>query len=115
MMSAFPGAASPLTHLDGLGGDLANLLVTGLLAQSPTTRAVLALLTLLDPWEEMGSPVVVGEIVRLPFRVDRLRLGQTSDLLCDPVATLRAEYVNDLQSDDDAAAMADKLFPRIEM
>ena len=71
------------------------------------------LLTLLEPAERQPTPPVElsnGVAVRIPEAIDRFHLGRLADLLQDPVATLRGAYVNNLQTDDDAKAVGEKLF-----
>ena len=47
------------------------------------------------------------------YRLDRWHLDRLPALLSDPLAVLRAEYGNALQTAADATRMADKLFPRL--
>jgi hypothetical protein len=104
-------------ELAGLGRDLVDLLFeTWLLVHHPVAREVCALLTLLEaePDRPDRQPVVNDDIaLRAPIRLDRLRLDRLTSLLRDPAAVLKAKYVNALATDDDAAAMADRLFPQV--
>ena len=103
--------------LQDFGRDLVDFLLAAyLMGWHPLARQIAALLTLLEPAETQDPPPVVvnvDKIVRLPFRIDRFHLGRLSNLLSDPVGTLRAAYiVNDLLTVADANATADRLFPR---
>ncbi|MCU1265911.1 MAG: uncharacterized protein JWM21_2229 [Acidobacteria bacterium] len=110
-------AGGPLSELEGLGQDLVTLLIIAYLeGRAPALRHAAALLTLLEPAEEQqGHPPVIrdGKLLREPYRLERFRLDRLPKLLRDPVTTLRAEYGNPLATAHDAAAMADKLFPRL--
>ena len=104
-------------QLENFGTDLADFLVASYLMRwHPLARQIAALLTLveLEETQELQPPVVVGgQVVRGSYRIDRFHLDRISDLLGDPVGTLRAAYVTPLITVADANAMADKLFPRI--
>lgn len=108
---------SPSGELEGIGRDLVDLLLSLWIARRhPVAREVCALLTLLELAEDRPQrPVLVdGDIVlRIPPRLDRIRLDRLPDLLRDPVAVLKAEYVNALATEADAEAMAERLFPRL--
>ena len=52
--------------------------------------------------------------MRDTYRLDRWHLDRLPALVKDPLAVLRAEYGNAMQTVADANAMADKLFPRLE-
>ena len=83
----------------------------------PAARPAAALLTLLEPANERvgNAPVVKdGRLVRDTYRLDRWHLDRLPALVKDPLAVLRAEYGNAMQTVADANAMADKLFPRLE-
>lgn len=103
--------------MPGIGRDLVDLLIeTWLAVRHPVAREVLALLTLLEtgPDGPARPLVVVGDVaLRGPIQLDHLRLDRLPALLRDPVAVLAAEYVNALATDDEAEAMADRLFPRL--
>ena len=74
------------------------------------------LLTLIVPKELKAQPEPVvrdGEVIRLPPKLDTFQLSRLADLLREPIAILRTEYVTALETEDDAAAMADKVFARI--
>ncbi|MEO6410412.1 MAG: DUF6603 domain-containing protein, partial [Burkholderiaceae bacterium] len=107
----------PLAALEGLGRELVDLLVMGFLeSRVPAARPAAALLTLLEPADERpGNPPLVqgGRLVRDTYRLDRWHLDRLPALLKDPLAVLRAEYGNAMQTAADANAMADKLFPRL--
>ena len=51
--------------------------------------------------------------MRTSVEIARVRPGRLVDLLRDPVALLRAEYLNGLATAADAKAAADSLFPRV--
>ncbi len=103
--------------IPGLGRDLLDYLFeTWLLMRHPLAREVMVLLTLLDaePDRPERPPVIRGdEVVRAPTKIDRIRMDRLPALLRDPVAVLKARYVNALATDQDAAAMAERLFPQI--
>ncbi len=105
---------SPVAGAEGVGRGLVSLLAAAWLgSRHPVGREVAALLTVLEPAEDHAPrpPVVVnGEVLRLPVAIDRFHGNRLVDLLRDPIATLRAAYVNDLQTDEDAHAVANKLF-----
>ena len=108
----------PLAALEGLGRELVDLLLMAFLeSRVPAARPAAALLTLLEPADERAgnAPVVQGgRLVRDTYRLDRWHLDRLPALLKDPLAVLRAEYGNAMQTVADANAMADKLFPRLE-
>ena len=108
----------PLAALEGLGRELVDLLLMAFLeSRVPAARPAAALLTLLEPADERaGNPPVVegGRLVRDTYRLDRWQLDRLPALLKDPLAVLRAEYGNAMQTIAEANAMADKLFPRLE-
>jgi hypothetical protein len=107
----------PLASLEGLGRELVDLLVMAFLeSRVPAARPTAALLTLLEPADERegNAPLVQGgRLVRDSYRLDRWHLDRLPSLLKDPMAVLRAEYGNAMQTVADAHAMADKLFPRL--
>jgi hypothetical protein len=110
-------AGGPMAQLAGFGRDLADLLVGAwLTVLHPIAHQVAVLLTLIELGPDQAlTPVQLqgDQPVRLPYRIDRFHLDRLPALLRDPVAVLRAEYVNALATADDANAMADKLFPRV--
>jgi hypothetical protein len=114
---ALSDAGGPAEQIENFGRDLIDFLVAAyLMTWQPVMREVAALLTLIEPAEaqDLQPGMVVGDkVVRLPYRIDRFHLERISDLLSNPVGTLRAAYVNDLLTVADANAMADKLFPRL--
>src|ERR1051326_2792792 len=97
--------------IENFGRDLVDLLLeTWLLTHHPVAREVAALLTLLEAEPDRPtrlSPVNGDIALRTPIRLDRLRLDRLPDLLRNPVAVLKAKYVNELATDAEAAAMAD--------
>jgi hypothetical protein len=110
-------AADSVKALQGIGEDLVQLLVTRHVADAhPLLFRIGALLTVVEPAGEAAptAPVVVGdEVLRLPMGIARIHPSRLVALLRDPVALLKAEYVNSLATVADADAMADKLFPRV--
>jgi hypothetical protein len=104
--------------LENFGQDLANFLVTSYLARRhPLARSVAALVTLLEPLDELKPRPAVfdgGQLLRGPFVLDRFHLDRLVSLMRDPASTLRAEYGNALATAEDASAMAKKLFPRLQ-
>lgn len=100
-----------------MGKDLLDLLTgTYIAGQAPLTYRFLVLLTVIDAPAEVTAtdPVVVnGTTVRGPVQLPRFHPDRLMALLQDPVALLKQQYLNPLQTDADAAAMADKIFPRI--
>ena len=105
-------------ELEGIGKDLIDLLAGMYVAGSaPVLYRVLVLLCLVDSPEDVipTQPVVVaGQTVRAPVSLPRFRLERLSPLLNNPTAFLRGQYlINDLATDADANAMADKVFPRV--
>jgi Family of unknown function (DUF6603) len=107
-------SSSPVPGAEGLGRDLIELLAAAWLGgRHPIAREVAALLTLLDAAEDASPKPLVevnGEVVRLPVAIDRFHLDRIVGLLRDPVTTLRGAYVNNLETDEDAHAVADRLF-----
>ncbi|CAN5715194.1 hypothetical protein BH11MYX3_BH11MYX3_14270 [soil metagenome] len=104
--------------VERLGRDLLDYLFeVWLLARHPVAREVMALLTLLEAEPDRPErPAIMrngDEAVRAPVKIDRIRLDRLSPLLRDPVVTLKERYVNALATDEDAAAMADRLFPQL--
>ena len=107
-----------LADFEGLGRELVDLLLMAFLeSRVPPARPAAALLTLLEPANERAgnAPVVKdGRLVRDTYRLDRWHLDRLPALVKDPLAVLRGEYGNAMQTVADANAMADKLFPRLE-
>ncbi len=114
---ALGSAGGPTAALEGFGRDLADLIVAIYLKNwHPLAHEVAVLATLIDPVGQIDPrPAVVnnGEVVRMPFRLERFRFDRLGALLRDPKAALRAEYGSAMTTTADANAMADKLFPRI--
>jgi hypothetical protein len=100
----------------GLGKDLLDLLLGMYMGRNaPLMYRILVLLTVIDAPEEVVAtdPVVSnGAAIRGPVSIPRFRPDRLVALVQEPVKLLKAYYLNALQTDDDAAAMADKLFPR---
>lgn len=117
LVDAVSDIGSPSGELEGFGRDLVDLLLSLWIARRhPVAREICALLTLLELAEDRPErPVLIegGIVSRVPPRLDRIRLDRLPDLLRDPVAVLKAEYVNALATDADAEAMAERLFPRL--
>jgi hypothetical protein len=111
------GSDGPVAAFESFGTDLIEvLLIQYLWNWHPLAHEVAVLATLIEPAGEVEvHPGMVrdGEYVRMPFAVERLRIGQLSALIKDPDAALRAEYGNPLATVADANTMADKLFPRL--
>ncbi|HEX7943932.1 MAG TPA: DUF6603 domain-containing protein, partial [Phenylobacterium sp.] len=109
---AIAGAAS-------LGEDLADCLVSLWLAgRHPIVHDIGVLLSVVQPfWEQTPSPLLGRgtTLVRNGFRIDRIHADRLVNLIKDPLGVLRAEYGGPLATDADAAALADKLFPRVQM
>ena len=107
--------------LDELPADLVDYLVCAFLQEYHATLYALgALLTLVTPPEEAAPPPSVvdtasGNVVRYPIPRPRLRLDHAPRLLADPLATLKAEYLQPtgLATTAGADYTADKLFPRV--
>src|SRR5207249_10534819 len=110
-------AGGPAQQLESCGVDLADFLVASYLIRwHPLARQIAALLTLieLEETQDLRPPVLAGDhLVRGAYRVDRFHLARISDLLRDPVGTLRAAYATPLLTVADANAMAALLFPRV--
>jgi hypothetical protein len=118
LISALSDQRSPVDAVQGLGADLVSLLTTAWLnQQSPVARDIAVLLTLIKPAADQDFQITTsaaGDLVRAAFRIDRFQLGRLADLLGAPEATLRTDYVNPLTTDAEAAAVASKLFPRLQ-
>ena len=108
----------PAGAFAGLGDDLASYLISDYLdSVHPLARSIAVLATLIEPAEELEPrPAVIegDQLVRGPFVLDRFRFDRLVPLVRDPAATLRGEYGNALATVDDAHAMAEKLFPRLQ-
>jgi hypothetical protein len=115
-IAAASDPASPFKTIEGLGRDLVDLLIAAWIGRWPVLRQVAVLLTLIDPAPEQSldnAKASGDQLLRGPFQLDRVHIERLGPLLRDPVAVLKAAYVNALATDDDAAAMADKLFRRL--
>lgn len=99
----------PFAQIAGASGDLVEWLVTQWLATShPIVHEIGVLLTLIQVEADQSytNPQLVGtEVVRYPYRIERLHLDRIGSLLRDPVGLLRAAYVNALQTTADADAV----------
>lgn len=115
---AIDSIAGSSAALTGLGSDLAAMLLTSYLRhEHPLFRSIAVLLTFIEPAEEHPPRdwvVVDGQVVRGQFATDRLRFDRLASLLRNPAARLREEYTNPLTTTDDANAIAEKLFPRLQ-
>ena len=104
--------------LEGMGKDLIDLLVGMYIAGSaPVLYRVLVLLCLVDAAEDIvpTQPVIAaGQAVRGPVELPRFHFDRLIPLLHDPATFLRSQYIiNNLATDTDANAIADKIFPRL--
>jgi hypothetical protein len=110
-------AGNPAAALETFGIDLASLLIILYLWNwHPLGHAIAILATVIDPADasDPRPPVVAnGNVVRLPFQLERFRFDQLGALVQDPLAALKAAYLTPLATIADANAMADKLFPRV--
>jgi hypothetical protein len=110
-------AGGPAAALDGLGTDLADLLILLYLWNWHRLAYKLAVLaTVIEPASETEPRAAVvsgGTVLRRPFELDQFRPHILSGFLRDPVGTLRAEYGDSLATVEDADAVAEKLFPRV--
>lgn len=119
--SALTDAGGAVAGVASLGEDLAELLAgIWLVSRHPKIYGLGVLLGLIQAdWDQTPSadrPNAAGDgFVRYGFAIDRMRPGRIVDLIRDPVGTLKAEYANPLATDADAAALADKLFPRLQL
>ncbi|MGX2031065.1 MULTISPECIES: DUF6603 domain-containing protein [Methylocaldum] len=107
----------PLSQLPGVSGDLIEWLVsTWLKTRYPVIHEIAALLTLieLEVDQAFSAAQMEGtEVIRNPYRIERLHPSRIASLLRDPVGVLRAEYGTPLLTGADADAMADALFPKV--
>jgi hypothetical protein len=117
-LQALNGAAGSSAELASFGQDLADRLISNYLFNwHPLLRSVAALIAIQELAEDIepNAPVVQnGELVRGSFSVDRFHFDRLISLLRDPAAALRGEYASALVTSDDADALADKLFPRVQ-
>ncbi|HEY4358992.1 MAG TPA: DUF6603 domain-containing protein [Acidobacteriaceae bacterium] len=116
-LDALDKPGGPALHIGGFALDFLDLLTVAYIGNwHPLLREFATLLTLIEPAETQAPAVAIAngsQLVRAPFQIDRLRLDRLPALVKDPVGTLRAYYWNDLQTEADADAIADKLFVRI--
>lgn len=117
-LRALSATGGPADAFEGLGHDLADFLFANYLTVwHPLAKDIAALLTLVElAYErEMREPVIQdSRILRESFRLDGFRLGRLVALLRDPAAALRSEYLNSLATADDAKAVAQKFFTRLQ-
>ena len=110
-------SADLAAEFGGIGEDLLDLLLgTYIAQQAPLTYRFLVLLTVIDAPDEVTPTAAVvanGATVRGPVELPRFHPDRLVALFQDPLKLLKSQYLTPLQTDDDAAAMADKLFPRI--
>jgi hypothetical protein len=116
-LRAVSSGGGPAAALEGLGEDLVQLLLSLYLStEHPLLFRLGVLLTLIESVEEADpTPAVVvdGKVLRQEVVLCRFHPERLVDLVRDPAAVLRAEYLNSLATVDDANAMADKLFGRL--
>jgi hypothetical protein len=103
--------------LGGIGKDLIDLLVGIYVAgKFPLLYRIAVLLSVIDSPEDVvpTQPALVnGKVVRKSVKLPRFHPDRLIALIQDPVALLKAEYLNSLATDANANEMADKLFPRV--
>jgi hypothetical protein len=116
-VNALSNAGAPAAALEGFGVDLADFIVVAYLNHwHPLARNLAALLTLLQPAEELPlRPPVLGgtTVLRQPFVLDTFHFERLASLVQDPGGTLKAEYPMALATGAQADALAQKLFPRV--
>lgn len=110
------------SQFEAFGRDLIEILTaTYLQAAQPVLYQLGVLLTLIRGREEapLTAPIfdAQGRMVRFPHRRSRFEFERIHDLLADPGAVLRKEYLgpDGLVTVEDAQRTADKLFPRLGM
>ena len=120
---AFDGTGVPAPEtFAALPGELLELLTVRYLQRAhPTALAVLEVLTLADPATAAEpTPLVVGEdgfVVRREQQRTRLRFDRLPQLLTQPLEQLKVVYLvpeHGLATVEEAAAVADALFPRLQ-
>lgn len=92
------------------------LIVRHICLHHPILRDLAGLLTIIQVPIE-ASPVLDenGKFIRYQCLTPRLHINKITELLSDPVNSLRKEYLpNQLINKDEAKKFADKLFPRLE-
>ncbi len=113
-MDSGGGASS---SLGGLAKDLIKAMVIGWLGtQYPLLYDLLVLLTIVEPPDNTQPTATVtnnGAFRRMPVFFPEFHFERLSPLLSSPGSILRAAYVNELATVDDANAMADVLFTRL--
>jgi hypothetical protein len=114
-LSAVKGPA--INILGNLGEDFGDLLFGLYLSQyHPLLYATFALLAIIDyPDPDNPSAPAVGAngAARGATVLPRFHFENLPKLFTDPVGFLHAEYINNLQTIEDANAVADKLFGRV--
>lgn len=116
-LRSLDGAGGAAAGLSALGEDLLQLLIGVYLANHhPLAYRLGVLLTSIQAFEEATPTAFTmdgDKILREQVTIPRLQLARLISLVRDPLAVLRAAYLNDLATSADADAMADKLFVRI--
>lgn len=128
-LDALANAASvrlPQDVLDALGAigqELVEFLILEYLSSyRPLAHDVARVLTLIDASEDYGAnltpPIGGGNgrpVYRLPAAPPRFRLDRLGEVLVDPVAMLRAEYLRaaELTTSDGARVVASRIYRRI--
>ena len=119
-ISAIFATGGAPSQFEEFGRDLIETMTaTYLQLGQPVLYHLAVLLTLIEPADNaaLAPPVFdgAGNLVRFPHSRPRVRLDRLEDLIDDPVAALRSEYVgpNGLATAADAQHTADRLFPRL--
>lgn len=118
LLRAADAASGPFKGVQGVGRDLlAWLVAQWLRGQHPVLRQWGVLLTLIDAAEQGHlTPVEVhGDVaIRGSRQLDRFALERLGALLRNPVALLQGAYLNALATDEDAFAVAERVFPPLQ-
>lgn len=117
--SIFAAGTGP-SQFEEFGRDLIEAAATAYLQLAhPVAYHLAVLLTLIEPPDNaaLSAPQFdgAGNLVRFPHTRPRLRLDRLPNLIDDPLATLRSEYVgpDGLATPAGAQQTADRLFPRV--
>ena len=117
MMSALRSVDGASPALAILGEELVQLLVgVHLFKNHPLAYRLGILLTLIESFEEATpTPFEIDgdKVLRTPVIIPRFRPERLVRLVRDPAGLLRSAYLNELATQEDANAMAEKLFLRI--